>query len=112
GAALPVEEDVPGLQVAVDDPLRVSVGDGGRDLADDAGDLSRLDRPPQARGEALALDELHDDEGLLLVGPDVEDLDDARVAELARRARLAQEALRALLGVEVEEDLDRDGALH
>ena len=79
-------------------PIRAT--SAGREAAD----------PPQPRGEVLALDELHDEVRLAVVGAGLEAGDDVRVAEDGRRERLAPEAHRDV-GVRDDlgaQQLDRD----
>jgi hypothetical protein len=115
GRALLVDEDVLGLDVAVDDVADV----GG---AERAGDLDRVGHglgDGQAPGpadpllEGLALDVLEDDVRRRAVLADVDDPDDVRVVELRHGAGLAPEALE-LVGVGRDlavHELDRDLAL-
>ncbi len=115
GRALAVDQDVLGLDVAVDDVARVGA-------AERAGDLDRVrerlvHRQPAHAADALlerlALDVLEDDVGPALVLPGVDHADDVRVRELRDRAGLAAEALE-LVGVRRDlavHELDRDLAL-
>ena len=77
-AAVARDEDVPGLHVAVDDPLVVGGLQRLRDLGGDARGLPRRERPvpPEERGQVLARDQLHDDERTLAGLARVEDLHD------------------------------------
>ncbi len=92
-----VDEDVLGLQVAVDDALLVRVLDGARHVAE------RLERPverePVLPGEppleGQPLDELHGYVVLPLDLAGLEDGDDARMAEPRDGLRLSPEALEA-----------------
>ena len=70
-----------------------------------------MSRPPRdARGERLALEELHDEiVGPVLV-PDVVECADVRVLERGDRLGLALEA-GLQLGIGVGQDLDRDGPI-
>ena len=100
GRALLVDQDVLGLDVAVDDVARVRGAERARDL-DRVG--HRLgDRQAAAAADALlerlALDVLEDDVGAAVVLARVDHADDVRVRELGDRARLAAEALE-LVGV-------------
>src|SRR5262249_24887179 len=110
------EEQVRGLEVAVDDAEGVGLGerlagleDPGRRGADGERTLS-----PQDRGEVIALEELHDDERRAgLERDDVEHARAVRALELRRRHRLADEA-GAHLGVLQrlgEDELDGDALL-
>ncbi len=92
---------VPGLDVAVDDPLPVRVLEPGARLG---ADLDRdLGREPTLRLEELgaraALHVLHDDVVTVVVDAGVVDLDDVRVDQLRHRQRLAAEAGDELLVV-------------
>ena len=110
------EQEVRRLDVAVDDPLAVGVGQPQGRLAGVVGHVHRGHRPagPEPLAEALAGDELHDDiEDLAdLVG--VERPDDVRVVEHPDEFHLALEAgddagVRDDLG---GDDLERDRPAH
>jgi hypothetical protein len=113
------DEDVRGLDVAVDDTALVRGLERFGKLLDPRDDL-REGRPRAGLPddvETPALDELHDDEGAAVArGSDVEDRDDARVRETSRGARLEEETalpLRPLLGGEPfgnAQELHRDAA--
>ncbi|MFN7915380.1 MAG: hypothetical protein U0Q55_08565 [Vicinamibacterales bacterium] len=109
-----VHHDVQRLDVAVDDPGLVRVGEAAADLFDDA------QLPPDGErrvlldglGQRLARDVLHDDVRPVLVIADVEDRDDVRVAQLAGRPGLALEAFTHLGRVDaVAQQLDGDQAI-
>jgi hypothetical protein len=105
------EEDVAGLEVAVDDPGRVRALERVGDLDPEPEDLLDRERPPlDALGERLALEELHDQEVDLALPPDVVEGADVRVLERRDRLRLALEALAHLLGGRevLGQDLERD----
>ena len=100
GRALLVDQDVLGLDVAVDDVAGVGGGERARDL-DRVGDRL-VDRQAAHAADAvlqrLALDVLEDDVGPAVLLPGVDHADDVRVAELGDGASLAPEALE-LVGV-------------
>jgi hypothetical protein len=107
-----LDEDVGRLHVAVDDPVRVGVVERERDLSGDPRELARRERPALQDGlEALAFDEVHDEERPPAVLASVADRDDPFVAQARDRADLALEALHVLVVVRarLEDDLDRDG---
>ena len=81
--ALAIDEDVVGLEVAVQDVALVGVGDGVGDLADELGRLARRERPllAQLAGETVAVDEGHRVVGLTIQFAEVEQRDDARVVQ-------------------------------
>ena len=93
------EEDVLGLDVAVDHPLRLGVGQGAADLGADAGGLGGRQRPlaPDARLEVLPLHELHDEVGALVVLAPVEQVHEVRVRQAGHQEGLAAEPLGVLL---------------
>ena len=107
------DEDVVGLEIAVDDPLVVSSGKAVSDLervveglAD--GKRSALEAGPQG----VAFEQLRDDVGCTVVGADVVDGEDVRVVQGAGGAGLLLEAAELLaIGDPLEENLDRDLAL-
>ena len=106
---------VPGLDVAVDDPLAVGVFEPRAGLdADLDRDLRARARPSlEQLGAGVALDVLHDDVVAVVVDAGVVDLDDVGVDQLRDGQRLAAEAGDELLvvGEVLGQDLDRDGAL-
>ena len=109
------EDDVRGLEVAVDDAAAVRVLDAVGDLAGDGRGFVEGERARalQSLAERLAFDEFHDDVGLAArERPVVVGAGDVRVVESRGGARLALEALRRLLvGDEVgQQQLDRRGA--
>jgi hypothetical protein len=115
GRALLVDEDVLGLDVAVDDAVVVGGAQGAGDLDRVGHRLADRQAPvaPDAVLERLALHVLEDDVRRSIVLARVDDADDVGVVELRDRARLAPEALE-LVGVRRDlavHELDRDLAL-
>src|SRR5262249_22528675 len=87
------DEEVLGLQVAVDDPLLVRRGEPLRDLAGEEDALSLRDRSPrESLAQRLALEELHRRVRDAVVSSEVEDRQDARMRERRDGQRLALEA--------------------
>ena len=109
------EQDVGGLDVAVQHPASVGRVERGADLADDARGPERLDAPLRGdqRAQVGALDETHHDEEHAVLVAGIEDGDDVRVVDRGRDPRLAPKALaEALLpGVLGEDELEGDRAL-
>ena len=90
------DEHVPGLHVAMDDPVRVRRREPAGDRGGDPRRLLRRQGPaaPEDRREVLAVDVLHDDERTRRVLAVVEDGDDVRVAQAGDALRLLAEARR------------------
>jgi hypothetical protein len=87
------QEDVLGLQVAVDDAALVRRGEPGGDLRRDLHGLARRRRSAvQALAQRLAEEELHDRERLVALPADVVDGEDVGMREGGDRLRLALEA--------------------
>ena len=93
-AAVVADEDVVGLEVAVDEAGGLGGGEaaaggdeGGEDLAPGAGGAAE----PLTEGDAV--DQLHGEEDLGASDADVVDGDDAGVGEAGHRLGLAEEAL-------------------
>ena len=106
---------LPGFDVAMDDAADVGDAERAGDIEPDAADLPRGEpaATPQPRREVLAVDELHDQVGLVAVGARVQAGDDVRVAEDGGGQRLAPEAL-GEVGVGGDlgaQQLDRDRPL-
>jgi hypothetical protein len=94
-APAPVDHDVRGLEIPVDDPALVR---GGEPEADLPRDLDRLVARGTAQttehgGEILAVDVLHDDEDLIVLGGDVVRAADVRVGDAAGDADFLAEAV-------------------
>ncbi len=109
-----LEEDVRGLDVAVDDPHAVREPEGVRHLAQDVQRLT--DGEPavafQAMLERLALHERHDVVVEPLAGPRAQHRQDVRVLELRGHEDLAHEARGAHVARELgRQDLHDDAAL-
>jgi hypothetical protein len=110
--AVAVEQEVPGLHIAVDDTFRVRGVEGVRSLPQPRDGLAGRDRSlAQLLVERTAAEVLHDDERPPAGLSDVEDRDDVRAArEPGRRERFSREPLphRLVPGVALREHLDRD----
>ncbi len=104
-----VDEDVRGLQVAVDDPVLVRVMDAATELLEDLHAELEVELLLEELVERLPVHVLHREEGEALVLARVEEADDARVVQLPRRVHLAREALLLLLARlrRVEHELER-----
>lgn len=87
------EQDVGGLEVAVDDAEGVGAVEGAGALAEDANDVDGRDPAAvDAVGERLADEELHHQEGLAFVGDaEVVDLDGVAGAQLRGNLCLGEE---------------------
>ncbi len=111
----PVDQHVGRLDVAVDDPLLVRVGQGVDDRQEDldAG-VRRGRRPLEPHVERDAVDVLHRVVEGVAVAPGGVDLDDVRVAEAAADLDLSLEPGQARrVGLApAGEDLERDDAVH
>jgi hypothetical protein len=105
-----VDEDVRGLEVAVDDALGVRVRERLGDAREDAHALAEVE-PLHGVRERAAFDELHDEVGEAVDVARVVDGDDARVAEARGGMGLAPEALDdlGLVLVRAAENLHGDG---
>ncbi len=110
-----LEDDVLGLEIAVDDALAVRLGERRQRLPEHVDDAPEGERAVLVRDarEVAPAQELHD-EVELAVGrlAEVDDADRVRVVQPARRARLGDEARGGvLLADQVRvDDLHRDGA--
>ncbi|MDQ3369741.1 MAG: hypothetical protein M3680_30330, partial [Myxococcota bacterium] len=92
GGAAATDQHVVGLEVAMHEPRGVGGGEPAARIAQHAQHLERRAPFPLApHPERLAVDELHRDEDLVLVKPDVIDRDDVLVRQHGHRARLAHE---------------------
>ena len=76
----------------MDDTGLVGGGEAVGDLAAEADDLARGQRRAEALAEALALDQLHDQERVAVLVADVVDGDEIGVAQRRGRPRLLLEA--------------------
>ena len=112
-AVVLVEQDVAGLDVAVDDPGRVHVRERAEQLAGQPLGVGQRAAVAEAVAQAAAGDVRHHQVGPVLLDAEVEDLDDVRVRERGGRARLALEAREPALvvGERVRHQLDRDLAV-
>src|SRR5262249_35034855 len=112
--AVVVEQDVRGLQVAVDDALAVRVVDRAADLHDDVEDAlaAELLAALAEDVEGVALDQVHREVVKSLVAPDLVYRDDVRMLETRGRLGLALEPADLLLGRRLAflHDLERDDA--
>ncbi len=114
-AGVTLEENVVGLDVAVDDCVSVSVRERPRDLLREANRVRDVERATarDASRQRLAVDESHHEERELGVLFDRVNRHDVRVGQPCRRPRLANET-RAILGVERQgrwQELDGDRPL-
>src|SRR5690606_18887857 len=109
------DEQVLGLEIAVDDALLVRGAEALEELEHELGHGARGERPArEAIGEGLPVEELaHHVARAVGEDADVVNLEDVIVADATGRAHLALEARRAVLrGDRVrQEHLDRDAAL-
>ena len=112
--AVAADEDVPGLHVAVDDPLGVGRGERPGHRGRDPRRLAWRERAigAQDRRKVLTVDELHDDERAVRVLAVVVDPDDVGMRQGRRRAGLEPEARREIRVAQVlgTEQLDGDVA--
>ena len=111
--AVLVEEQVRGLDVAVQDPARVRVLERGRDVAADARGLRHREVRVlvEDRAEAAAFEQLEHHERDVVLAP-VVDGDDVRMVQRRRDLGFGAEAAqeRGVLGERGVQDLDRDAA--
>ena len=112
-----IEEDVPRLDVAVEDPLRVGVVEGGRDRGEPGHRLRGRHRTLDPFLQRAPRDEGHDEVRDLLPlerrRPEIVDGEDVRVLEPGHETGLAEEALgKGRVGRDrVVDDLDGDRAV-
>ena len=106
------EQDVRGLDVAVEHPARVGRVERRADLADDPRRAQRLEAPlgGDHRTQVGALDEAHHDVEQAALVAGVEDRDHVRMVDRGGDPRLAPEALAEALVARVlrEDQLERD----
>ncbi len=99
----------------MDDPADVGDAEGAGDIEPDPGRLARGEPADstQPRGQVLALDELHHQERLAVVGAGLEAADDVRVAQHGRGEGFAPEAHRdvGVLDDLAPKQLDRDRSI-
>ena len=99
----------------MDQTVRMGLVERAGDLGQDGQRSIRFEPPGQAqdRRQAGAFDEAHREVELAIDLAGVVDVDDVRVAERGRQARLAQEPIaeRLVLGHLRDDDLQRDPAL-
>ena len=109
--AVLVEEEVRGLDVAVQDPACVRVLERGRDVAADAGGLrnGKVRVLVEDRAKAAAFEQLEHHERHVVLAP-VVDGDDVRMVQRRRDLSFGAEAAqeRGVLGERGVQDLDRD----
>ena len=109
-----LDDDVLGLQIAVNDVEVVGLGEGGEHLAEDVDDALEGERPlfVDDAGQVFPAEELHDQVELRAALAEVDHADRVRVIEAAGGAGLGDEAdRRALVAEEVRvDDLHRDRA--
>ena len=108
------DQDVGGLDVAVEDTLPMRVGKAAcnlRGIVDRDGLRNRLVRSDLFR-ERFAVDELHHDIVFIAFASDVVHVDDVRMRELGRRLRFIIEALDEIVvgGILIAQYLDRNTA--
>ncbi|GEM_PF-6193897 len=106
------EKDVAGLEVSMEDAVRVRVGDAFRRFLDRPDRLG-TGHPPAGEGlfQGRSVDPLHDAIGPADLLAHVEQPHDARMMEPCRGLRLSTEEHQRLLVVDSVEHLDRDGAI-
>ena len=93
GGPSPGDEDVGGLDVAMDDAFGMRRIEGVRDLDPEANDLFDIDRPlGDAVLECRAFEILHDDAGAAVLLADVMNGADVRMVQRGSRARLSLES--------------------
>ena len=113
GAAMAVDHDVAGLEVAVDEAFVVGVVEGGGQLPEDVGGLGQGQGAfplHQEAAEGDAVDVFEDDEGDGSLAFEGEEADDVGVVELGQGLGLAGEAADevGVFGQVFAEDFDGD----
>jgi hypothetical protein len=110
GVAVLVEQDVGGLDIAVDDALLVGGIQGGGDLVEQEGDLLRGPGFPALQGlcQGAAFHQAHDQVSTLGVAPVVVERHDVQVLQLGDQLCFTFEAADELgaVGVFGQDDLD------
>ena len=111
----PCQQDVGGLQVAVDDALPVGGVHAPRQVRDQPGRLARRQRvgPAQALGQAAARDEFQREERPAVGLADFVDLDDVGVVEAGDDLRFGEETgvFRRSVAAIVQDHLEGDDAV-
>ena len=109
GVQIPVQKDVLGIQVAVDDPVVVDVLDGGGDLQEEVDQLVLGDRlvVPFQKGEEVPVrGVLQNQIDLVLLEEEVEQLDDVRVVQSLVELDFLFDVVEVLFVVPVGLDFD------
>ncbi len=108
-----VEQDVRGLDVAVQDAVRMRVAESARYPLQQRHHFLQVHRGAHPFGERAALDQLEHEEGNPVLVAEVEDLEDVGMLETGDRPRLLLEplAIGRFVGEDVGQDLDRHVAI-
>ena len=93
-----VLNDVPGVEIAMDHPDPVGVGEGQTKLLDDPDRTGRFPGSDDVF-EAPSSHQLHDEVGTVRVTPEVVDRHDVGMLQAFQHARLALEALQKLIAI-------------
>jgi hypothetical protein len=109
-----IDEDVRGLEVAVDDALGMGLGEHVGDLAHERDGLDGRQRPVGAQdvGQTAALDPLEDEVGIAVLLAGIEDRHHVGMTETASGARLVEQlGIACGIGMREVQRLDRHLAL-